>query len=795
MDECQPSILRRIIASTTAAIITSIVGLVSFLMPIVTPLDVVKVRLQLQHRPTSSSLKVSPLSQLNLCFPSILPQTSYHAVSKSLGASGGTLLFDLFVAIAVSLVSPLELVRTRTQALSISNFRSLKETIYSLSVEINKKGIGTLWRGLIPTLWRDVPFSSIYWLGYEALKAKTAKDFFPNSELKASFMSGFCSGAFAAFLTTPFDVAKTRRQVLERRASSLTAIFREIYHHEGVLGLFKEHDTAEFNGDEAMEFSFKKILVIYTGGTIGMKWTKNKGYIPSPGYFYSELSNLSIANDQKFLRWICSSHRGYESPSDKLYLGPEHHVFPEKTTLSPWLVLPSPYESREETIFSSSVSASSDDDAILEQRVIYKILEHVPLLDSSNMNMDDWFSIACDIETYYPYFDSFVVLHGTDTMAYTASALSFLLENLGKTVIPLAEPRNDALHNFIGSMTIASKYCIPEVTILFGNKLFRGNRVTKFNAMDFNAFSSHNMTPLAELGVDILIKPSSMSKFNVQKNINPNVSILRLFPGIPTPVVESFLKPPIRGVVLETFGTGNAPTNRPELLRLFKEAAERDVVIINISQCGKGIVQNELYETGRFLSSFGIVPGGDMTVECAITKLAYLLGKESPHLSMSKIRQLLGTSLCGELTMPITRPIYSVHDHQQTHTILGDEEHLLKLCVKATNEDSESIIVPAVFERLVSQGAVKVLQNIQQEFPILFSRWILLPIGGEKSTKTLLHLAASLGNPETVCFLLQNGLSVHTLDDEFRTPVRMVSFLTLSSWHLLLQRGISKHLS
>ena len=278
---------------------------------------------------------------------------------------------------------------------------------------------------------------------------------------------------------------------------------------------------------------------------------------------------------------------------------------------------------------------------------------------------------------------------------------------------------------------------------------------------------------LITLGVDwgAIIKPSSLFKFNVQKSINPNVSILRLFPGIPAQVVESFLKPPIRGVVLETFGAGNAPTNRPELLHLFKGAAERDIIIVNISQCGKGTVQNELYATGRFLSSFGIVSGGDMTVECAITKLAYLLGKESSQFSTPKIRHLLGTSLCGELTIPIIQPIYSIHDHQQNHHLLEDKERLLELCVKVTDKDPESIIVPAVLELLVAQGAVEILKTIQHEFPTLFARWVLLPIDGEKSTTTLLHLAASKGNPELVRFLLQNGLSVHTLDDEFRTPV------------------------
>ena len=145
----------------------------------------------------------------------------------------------LLIALAVSLVSPLELVRTRTQALTISNVKSLKETLYTLSLEIKSKGVGTLWRGLIPTLWRDVPFSAIYWLGYETLRPRISKEVFPHSDLKTSFVSGFSSGAFAAFVTTPFDVAKTRRQVLEKRTSNLLPILVEIYHSEGINGLFK----------------------------------------------------------------------------------------------------------------------------------------------------------------------------------------------------------------------------------------------------------------------------------------------------------------------------------------------------------------------------------------------------------------------------------------------------------------------------------------------------------------------------------------------------------------------------
>lgn len=196
----------------------------------------------------------------------------------------------------------------------------------------------------------------------------------------------------------------------------------------------------------SMGFLLRKILVIYTGGTIGMKWRKNKGFMPCPGYLFKELSTLSLVNDQNFIDQIFIRNEGAESPNDSRYFCPDIPYDPERSSLSPWLALPSPYETREEEINSSNENLSND------QRVIYRILEHIPLLDSSNLNMDNWFNIACDIENYYSYFDSFIILHGTDTLAYTSSALSFLLENLGKTVI------------FTGSQVFVEFYLLDSIS-------------------------------------------------------------------------------------------------------------------------------------------------------------------------------------------------------------------------------------------------------------------------------------------------------------------------------------------
>jgi lysophospholipase len=258
----------------------------------------------------------------------------------------------------------------------------------------------------------------------------------------------------------------------------------------------------------------------------------------------------------------------------------------------------------------------------------------------------------------YSLFDAFVILHGTDTMAYTSSALSFLLEDLGKTVIvtgaqiPLSQLRNDAVDNLLGALSIAGHYIIPECCLFFNHTLFRGNRVSKASSDDFNAFASPNLPPLVNVGIDIVvnwnevIRQTSLRRFRAHKRLSPHVATLRLFPGITAATVQAFLAPPIRGVVLETFGAGNAP-QRKDLMSALREACERGVVIVAITQCAKGSVSNA-YETGRTLLQAGVVPGGDMTPECALTKLSYLLSK--PELSAEGVRSLVGAPLRGELT-------------------------------------------------------------------------------------------------------------------------------------------------
>ena len=291
------------------------------------------------------------------------------------------------------------------------------------------------------------------------------------------------------------------------------------------------------------------------------------------------------------------------------------------------------------------------------KRVRYAVLEYDPLLDSSEMDIPDWIRLASDISLNYQNFDAFIVLHGTDTMAYTASALSMLLENLGKSVIvtgaqvPLSELRNDAIENVLGALMLAGSYIIPEVGLYFASTLYRGNRTSKVSNNALAAFDSPNMAPLARVGINIEVawnlveRPRSVKSFRAHDRMSPNVAVLRLFPGLPTSTVKNFLSPPLQGVILESYGAGNAPS-RQDLLDVFKEASDRGLVIVNITQCVQGEV-SAIYAVGKKLEAVGVVAGGDMTPECALAKLSYLLAKD---LRPEEIRELMGRPLRGELT-------------------------------------------------------------------------------------------------------------------------------------------------
>ncbi|KAJ2890334.1 hypothetical protein IWW38_004192 [Coemansia aciculifera] len=492
------------------------------------------------------------------------------------------------------------------------------------------------------------------------------------------------------------------------------------------------------------------------------------------------------------------------------------------------------------------------------RRVQYCFLEYDPLLDSCNMDMTDWVRIVTDIEQFYYAFDAFIILHGTDTMAYTASALSFMLQNLGKSVIvtgsqvPIAEVRNDGIENFLGALTIAGHFVIPEVALYFNNKLFRGNRCVKIDAMDFEAFSSPNLAPLVKVGVHIevnwpeVLRPNAIEPFCAHKQMDTNVATLRLFPGISASAVRAFLAPPIRGIVLETFGAGNAPDARPAILEALTEASERGVAIVNVTQCQRGNV-SDLYATARGLTKAKVVPGRDMTSECALTKLSYLLGR---GFSPEKCRDLLGRSLRGELTIvqSHSRPIF-YSGQGRSHTFTQFVSRQILNDTRANEEDVEptprslpasNVSAEQTPERVLSSkslasgrssrpadagqdgepgsaadGSPQARDTVTERasiyrsfFPVLLCAaaatgdlqgMYLLEAASNNALdvtcydytgQTPLHSAVRAGQLPCARFLLRRGASVHVLSRQGHTPL----FVATSSRHpemvnLLLQAG------
>ncbi|MBR2879719.1 MAG: asparaginase [Oscillospiraceae bacterium] len=333
----------------------------------------------------------------------------------------------------------------------------------------------------------------------------------------------------------------------------------------------------------------KKVLIIYTGGTIGMVETED-GYATKSGYLHRVLGSMS-----------------------ELF----HSGMPQ-----------------------------------------WELIEFEHICDSSNISIVDWSAMAHTIRDNYDIYDGFVILHGTDTMAYTASALSFMLEGLGKTVvltgaqIPIGHARSDARDNLIGSIIIAGEGKVPEVCLYFGKTLLRGNRATKVSADEMEAFASPNFPPLATAGIEIryidaLVRPRG-EKLNVVDFAEElPIAVLKIFPGIQFKMFENIMTENLKALVIEAFCVGNIPQYDAELLPLISKAADNGTIIVVCTQCLRGKVQLGAYETSSALKRAGAVSGGDMTVEAAVTKLRYLFAKRC---SSERIKKYMETDLRGELS-------------------------------------------------------------------------------------------------------------------------------------------------
>ncbi|KAI9860920.1 MAG: hypothetical protein M1813_005599 [Trichoglossum hirsutum] len=413
-----------------------------------------------------------------------------------------------------------------------------------------------------------------------------------------------------------------------------------------------------------------------------------------------------------------------------------------------------------------------------ERQIRYSVFEFEELLDSSSIDAKGWAEIAKTIFYNYQLFDAFVILHGTDSLAYTCSALSFMLQNLGKPVIltgsqsPMLELQNDATDNLLGSLVIAGHFMIPEVCLFFNYKLFRGNRATKTSSSDFGAFSSPNYPPLAtitSLRTDVswqrIYRPTHINPFTIQTNLETaHVACLRIFPGIKPEMIDGVLRVKgLRGLVLETFGAGNAPGGSDgALTKVIQDAIRRGIVVVNVTQCMVGSV-SPLYAPATALGKAGVVFGHDMTSEAALTKLSYLLAL--PDFSYDDVTRRMTVSLRGELTES-SQTLFTHPNGQLTPKLAS----LAALGYAITKGDLEGV-------REVMRGE---------------REWLLNE--ADYSGNTPLHLAATGPNIEILREFLSQGASVHLRNRDGRTPLFLAAKVgSTENVQLLRKSGAHLH--